>query len=41
MDPKHSSEEAMQTSVAQKGTKSNSAWIFKNPTAIKITGNAT
>lgn len=41
MGLKHSSEKAMQTSVTQKGTQANPARIFKNPTAIKITSNAT
>lgn len=41
MSLKHISEKAMQTSVAQKGTKANSAWVFMNPTAIEITSNAT
>lgn len=41
MGLKHSSEKAMQTYVTQKDPKANTAWIFKDAIAIKITSNST
>lgn len=40
MGLRHSSEKAMKTCVTQKDSKANTAWIFKDPIAIKITSNS-